>query len=260
MPTKTFSDLWDQLLSEGVVSLTIDELVERAGATRQATLRAVHDAKAANRLFSPARGLYVLVPPQYRSRGVVPADWYIDDMMRHMDRTYYVGFLTAAARHGASHQASQLFQVLVDTITRDRDIGSNRLRFYRASDIEDRGAQEMMGPTGRLMVATPETCVLDFAERPELGGGVGTILEVMPELDFDVNALIQAAEKRSLSVQRRCGWLLSRTHPELDLHRLRGMVEPDVSHPTLLVPGGEVRGTFDQTWGVRVNTLVEDES
>lgn len=260
MPIKTFSGLWDQLLSEGVVSLTVDELAERAGATRQATFRAVHDAKAANRLFSPAKGLYVLVPPQYRSRGAVPADWYIDDMMRHMGRTYYVGFLTAAARHGASHQASQLFQVQVDAITRDRDIGPNRLRFHRVSAIEDRATQEMMGPTGRITVATPETCGLDFAERPDLGGGIGTILEVVPELDIDANALIQAAEKRSRAVQRRCGWMLSRTHPDLALQRLRQMVEPDVSHPTPLVPGGGARGAFDETWGVRVNTLVVDES
>lgn len=259
MPAQTFSGLWDQLLSEGVVSLSTDELADRAGATRQATFRAVHDAKAANRLFSPAKGLYVLVPPQYRSRGTVPADWYIDDMMRHMGRTYYVGFLTAAARHGASHQASRLFQVLVDAITRDRDIGRSRLRFYRASDIDDRATEEMMGPTGRMTVATPETCVLDFAERPELGGGIGTILEVLPELDIDAHALIQEAEKRSRAVRRRCGWMLSRTHPDLDLQRLREMVEPDVSSSTPLVPGGETRGIFDETWGVRVNTLVVDE-
>lgn len=256
MPARTFSGLWDQLLGQGVVSLTIQELTERTGATRQAAFRAVHDAKVENRLFSPAKGLYVLVPPRYRSRGAVPADWYIDDMMRHMGRTYYLGFLTAAARHGASHQASQLFRVMVDTITRDRDIGSHRLRFHRVSEIEERATREIMGPTGRLTVATPETCVLDFAERPDLGGGIGTILEVVPELDLDVDALVHEAEARSRAVQRRCGWLLSRTHPDLGLDRLREMVEPDVSHPTPVVPGGEAHGAFDDTWGVRVNTLV----
>lgn len=260
MPARTFSGLWDQLLSEGVVTLTIHELTERAGATRQAAFRAVHDAKADNRLFSPAKGLYVLVPPRYRSHGAVPPDWYINDMMRHMGRTYYLGFLTAAARHGASHQASQLFQVLVDTITRDRDIGPHRLRFHRVSKIEDRATRKMMGPTGRLTVATPETCVLDLAERPDLGGGIGTILEVVTELRIDGDALVQGAETRARAVQRRCGWLLSRTHPDLPLHGLRQMVEPDASHPTPIVPGGEAGGAFDGTWGVRVNTLVGDES
>lgn len=259
MPSRTFSGLWDQLLSEGVVATTTDELAERAGASREATYRAAHDAKQANRLFSPAKGLYVLVPPQYRSWGAVPADWYIDDMMRHMDRTYYLGFLTAAARHGASHQASQLFRVLVDAKTRDRDIGPSRLRFHRVSDIEDRPTQRMTGPTGRLTVATPETCVLDFAERPELGGGISTILEVIPELDLDAEALARAASGRSRAVQKRCGWMLSRTHPDLDLGRLRKMVEPDLSPPTPLVPGGEsTQGHIDENWGVRVNTLVDE--
>lgn len=261
MPTRTFSGLWDELLSEGVVCLTTDELAERAGATRSATYRAVHDAKKGSRVFSPAKGLYVLVPPRYRTWGAVPADWYIDDMMRHMDRIYYIGLLTAAARHGASHQAAQLFQVMVDTRTRDRDIGPSRLRFHRVSDIEDRPARQMMGPTGPLTVATPETLVLDLAERPDLAGGIGTILEVVPELEIDPDTLVQVASERTRAIQQRCGWLLARSHPELDLQRLRRMAVPDVSHPTPLVPGGEAStGTIDETWGVRVNTVVGDRS
>lgn len=257
MPAKTFSGLWDELLSEGVVSITAQELAARAGTTKEATYRAVHDAKEAGRLFSPAKGLYVLVPPAYRARGTVPPDWYINDMMRHMGRTYYIGFLTAAARLGASHQASQVFRVVVDTKTRDRDIGLSRLRFHVSSSIHDRPTRTTMGPTGRIVVATPETCVLDLAESPEHGGGLGVILEVVPELNIDGEDLILAAKNRSRATMRRCGWLLSMTHPDLQLDRLREMAAPNRYHPTPLVPGGEdSRGQVDNTWGVRVNTMV----
>lgn len=66
------------------------------------------------RVFSPTRGLYVVIPPEFRSWGVVPADWFIDDLMRHLGRRHYVALLSAAAYHGAAQQASQVFQVMTD--------------------------------------------------------------------------------------------------------------------------------------------------
>ena len=257
MPSLTFVPLWDKLLSEGVVTLTAPELAARAGATLKTTYWAVHEAKARKQLFSPAKGLYVLVPPEYRSWGVVPADWFIDDMMRHLARTYYLGFLTAAARHGASHQASQLFQVVCDGKVRDRDIAGIRLRFYTASGMAERAIQSLTGPTGSLSVATPETCVLDLADRPDAGGGINVILEVLGGLDLDVEKLVEAAKLRSRAAVRRCGWFLSRTHPDLEIDRLHELASPDTGDDTLLVSSGERRGTHDHEWGVVVNTLAE---
>ena len=257
MPLLTFAPLWDRLLSEGVVTITAPELAARAGATLNATYWAVHKAKARKKLFSPTKGLYVLVPPEYRSWGVVPADWFIDDMMRHLGRAYYLAFLTAAARHGASHQASQLFQVVCDGKVGDRDIGGIRLRFYTASGIAARAVQGLTGPTGSLSVATPETCVLDLADRPEAGAGINVILEVLGGLDLDVEKLVEAARLRSRAAVRRCGWFLSRTHPDLKIDRLRELASPDTGDHTLLVSSGERRGSHDHGWGVVVNTLVE---
>ncbi len=60
-------------------------------------------------MFSPGRD-----PPEHRTWGVVPASWWIDAMMKHLDRSYYVGLLTAAAAiHGPERQAPQVFQVFV---------------------------------------------------------------------------------------------------------------------------------------------------
>lgn len=258
MPATTFRRLWDALISEGVVSLTAAELAQRAGATQEATFRAVHTAKANGLLFSPAQGLYVLVPQEYRSWGAVPADWYIDDMMQHMGRSYYVSLLTAAARHGASHQASQLFQVVVDTRVRDRDVGGVRLRFYQSTEIDDRATKRETAATGLLTVATPETCLLDLAERPEAGGGLNVILEVVPELPIDEAALVLAARSRPRAVVRRAGWILSRAQADLRLDALRQLAEPAVRNPTPLLAAGAPSGKVDPEWGVVVNTLVGD--
>jgi predicted transcriptional regulator of viral defense system len=258
MPATTFSRLWDRLLSEGVVTITVSELANRAGATREATFRAVHDAKKSGVLFSPAHGLYVLVPPEYRSWRTVPADWYLEDMMRHMGRDYYVSFLTAAGRHGASHHAAQVFQVVVDRTVRDRDISGVRLRFYQSSAIETCAAERVTSPGGVITLATPETCLLDLAERPDAGGGLNVILEVVPELVIDEEKLVEGARARPRATTRRSGWILSQTHPHLLLEDLRELAAPRVRNPTPLLPSGASTGPVDPNWGVMVNTLVAE--
>jgi hypothetical protein len=53
--------------------------------------------RAAGQVFSPARGFWVLIPPEFRSWRAVPASRFADVMMRALDRTYYVALLSAAA-------------------------------------------------------------------------------------------------------------------------------------------------------------------
>ena len=43
-------------------------------------------------------------------------------MMAHLHRGYYVALLTAAAMHGAAHQAPQSFQVITEKDVPDRDL------------------------------------------------------------------------------------------------------------------------------------------
>ncbi len=92
MTKVNFADLWDQLLSEGKSSFTVADLVERTGATPNAVYGAAKYAIDRKRLFSPVRGLYVVVPPEHRSWGVTPATHFIDPMMRHLGTDYYVAF------------------------------------------------------------------------------------------------------------------------------------------------------------------------
>jgi hypothetical protein len=65
-------------------------------------------------LITPRRGFYVIVPPQFMSWGAPPPSWYIDALMRHEGRPYYVGLLKAAELHGATHHAVMEFQVVTD--------------------------------------------------------------------------------------------------------------------------------------------------
>ncbi|MCR5549980.1 MAG: type IV toxin-antitoxin system AbiEi family antitoxin, partial [Bacteroidales bacterium] len=48
-------------------------------------------------IMSPWQNFYVIIPNEYKLRGVVPPSFYIDKLMSFLKRDYYVSLLTAAA-------------------------------------------------------------------------------------------------------------------------------------------------------------------
>lgn len=65
-------------------------------------------------IVSPWQNFYVIVPIQYKLKGVVPPSYYIDELMKFLGRRYYVSLLTAASLNGAGHQRAMSFFVYVD--------------------------------------------------------------------------------------------------------------------------------------------------
>ena len=100
--------------------VTVDEAAKVTGASMVAVRSALRRMVLKKRAFSPARGLFVFVQPEYRSWGVVPLEWFVDPMMKHLDRLYYVGVLSAAELHGAAHQRARVAQMLIDRAFDDR--------------------------------------------------------------------------------------------------------------------------------------------
>ena len=133
-------DLSDWLLAHGRTSITTTEAAHVLGIPAEQVRVRLHRQVQTQRLFSPARGLWVPVPPEYRSWGVTPVTHFLHDLMTHLGRTYYLGWLSAAELHGASHQRAQVSQVAVHRPTEDRDIGRARLRFHTRTHLT--------GPTG----------------------------------------------------------------------------------------------------------------
>ena len=99
----------------GNYTFTHDEVAQAfpdmsAGSIARALTREV----SKGRIMSPLRGFYVIVPDEYVLRGAVPQSFYLDDMMHHLGRKYYVALLSAASYHGASHQVPLRFSVMIE--------------------------------------------------------------------------------------------------------------------------------------------------
>jgi predicted transcriptional regulator of viral defense system len=251
---------WVRLLSEGRTTVTVPELVAERGISTKAARQGVQGGVETGWLFSPARGIYVVVPPEYHSWGVLPGERFIDATMRHLGAGYYVGYLSAAAHHGASHQASQVYQVVVDRRgLRGRDIRGLRLHYYYSTRVEQSQATTVRGEFGKWQVSTPETTLLDLLEHPERGGGFGNVLTVAAELPINVVDLVSATEDRGASATRRAGWVLERTHPGMSLDRLAARARLG-GRATPLDARADARGPLSQRWRVLENVTAEAEA
>jgi predicted transcriptional regulator of viral defense system len=254
------STLPDRLLGEGRYWVTAHEAAELLGRSREAVYPRLAELERAGKLFSPAKGLYVVVPPEYRGWRAVPADWFIEPMMRHLNRIYYVAFLSAAARHGASHQAPQSFQVVVDRHLEDRAFGRVRLHFVKRADAERAAREGMTSQTTTYFVSTREMTLVDLAWRPREGGGMSNVATVARDIgDLSGELLARLSTARGRSTTRRLGWLIERFRPDVDVFWLRQVAQPADGAPAMLVPGNKARGPIDPNWGICLNGSVEPD-
>lgn len=257
---KVFADLPDRLISEGRYAATTEEIAELTGRSVDSVRHGLARLRAQGRAFSPGRGFHVFVPPEYRSWGVVPATWFIDDLMAFMDRDYYVALLSAASLHGASHQAPQTFQVITDREQDDRDFGRVRLRFYQSALVSETPTVSQNSPTGTFRLSTPEATVVDLLERPRQSGGLSNVATILREIgELDGGELARLSALRPRSHARRLGWLLQRFRDDVDLSDLRRRAEPGQGKPAPLAAGGRRSGQLDDEWGLLINTTVQPD-
>lgn len=253
----------DYLIASGQPVVTIERIGELVGLPRRSLHTGLQRLRRDRRLFSPARGLYVTVPPEYHSWGVVPADWFIDPMMEHLERRYYVALLTAAALHGAGSESPQVFQVMVDRQLAARDIGRVRLRFHLNSLLSDRTFELPLETrtthTGKLWVSSPELTAIDLVTNPDLSGGLHNVVDVLTELELSDGVQLAAITRRYPRVTaRRMGWILEHvTDHRLDLAPLRRIAAPTEGEPLPLDHHAPRAGTLDRGWGIIANADLE---
>jgi predicted transcriptional regulator of viral defense system len=258
-------DLPDALMSRGIHSVTTSEVESFTGLNAHAVHEGMGRLRAAGKAFSPVKGLYVLIPPQYRRWGSVPALDFIDSIMRVLGRKYYVALLSAAELYGAAHQRPQTFQVMVDRAVADRDIGRARLRFYVNKQAASATVELRNSATGTVRVASPEVTALDLAARPSDGGGLSNVATVVSELvdgvGLDPVKIVDVAKGYRTGVLRRLGWLLEHVEAPVDLTHLEQYLARDVPGraTVLLDPHGLRTGRSDQRWGLVENADVEPD-
>lgn len=252
----------DALLAAGIHAFSAQDAAEVAGIKPSSAWPALARLTKNRLAFSPARGLYVPIPPEYRSWGAVPATWFVDALMSHLGRAYYVGYLSAAEIYEAAHQRPQVFQVVVDRDVRDRSFGRVRLRFITNRDVAALPSIRRNTPTGTMAISTPALTALDLANRPENGGALHNVATVLIDLandsKLDDAALAELMPQFPVAASRRLGWIVEH-FTDVHLDELAAAVVFAGDQPSKLDQHRPRRGTVDPRWRVRVNAAIEPD-
>ena len=258
------SELCDWLVGQGRHFISTAEVAEMYGISPSSVPASLERAREAGKIVSVTKGGWVPVPAEYRGAGAPPPSHFIHQVMEHLGHSYYVGFLSAAAIHGASHQSPMVFQVVTPARLRGRKVGRARFRFIQRSDTAERPRRPHTVATGRIWVASPEVTVFDLVDSPGEGGGLSNVATIVGELladqRLDSTDLAEVAALYPDSITQRVGYLIDLMAPEVGVSfdtealcsRLKG------ARYRQLAPG-KGDGPRNERWHVVANTEIEHD-
>jgi predicted transcriptional regulator of viral defense system len=223
---------------------------------------ALHRLSQQGLISSPARGYYVILPPEYRALGCPPAEQFIPSLMERLSLRYYAGLLTAAQYHGAAHQRPQEFQVCLERARRPLACSRVHVAFIVRKRLRDVPVQSVNTPRGTLLISTPEATALDLVGYPHRVGGLNQVATVLGELaeQLDAKTLVAVADTAPPAWSQRLGYLLERIGAAEKAAPLRTWVLDRARKFAVLVAGTkDATGDRDKVWKVVVNATVEPD-
>jgi predicted transcriptional regulator of viral defense system len=251
------------LAASGHYSFTSNEARTALNVSAAAAKLALHRLSREGEIASPARGFYVIVPPEYQSLGCLPADQFIPALMQRAGLPYYAGLLTAAQYYGAAHHRPQEFQVMLAKSRRPIECGQVRVAFFVRKRLLEVPLQNFNTPRGSIQVSGPEATALDLVGYQQQVGGLEQVVTILSELAerIDAQKLAIAAQTAPSPWSQRLGHLLEQAGAPEKTVALKAYVKNAARQTVALLPGARGdEGRRDADWKLIVNADVEAET
>ena len=250
--------LW--LLSQGISSITTDEIAALLAIPKNQVSQRLIPLKKRGEMVLLANGLWAPVPPEYSTWGAPPAIEIIDALMSYLNTDYYVGWLSASELYGVSHHAPQVFQVAASRAIRTKKIGRSVLRFYHRNHILQAAIVRLESRNGTVPVSSRETTMLDVASDIEYVGGIDNaanlIIELCETSKPDLSAINALSKHYPASAVRRLGYLMECFTDVSGLEQLKSNSDIRCATASLLDPQSANVGTIDKRWRLKINREV----
>ena len=170
-------------LISGRPAFTLEEAMSATSLRHPAIALALHRLKVRKLIVSPMRGFYVCVPDRYQLRGEVPPSCYVDDLMRHLGRRYYLGLTSSAAIWGAGHQRVQKdFAVVTLPRMRGASLAHGMLRLVYRDQMPEKHIVVRNADGGVVRFADAVLTAFDLVHHADLVGGMSSVATVLAEL------------------------------------------------------------------------------
>lgn len=255
------SEILGSFEENGRISFTQKEILAW-GYPPKALKVALWRLQSQGKIVSPARGFFVQVGIPYRKVGSPPPTWYVDSWMKFKNVPYYVGLLSAASFHGATHHAIMETEIMVPRPFPLTSVGSARFRFFVKTHIEQTPRIRRETPTGTVGVSSPAGTLFDLVTYAKRVGGINTVATIATELGEnispqDLRSCLESMPMPSADLQR-LGFLLEK----LAFKNLANAVAKELKNKTLhTIPlsctNPSRDGERNSKWKIIENEIIE---
>ena len=187
------------------------ELLEKTAAPDSSIKKELARLVSDNQLINLRKGFYVIIPPSFQHFKKIPIDLYVNKLFNYLDKAYYVGFYSAAAYYGASHQrVQQDYVITTPPALRHISKGNIKIKFFNFTNWPANNIIQRKSDAGFFMVSSPALTMVDLIENQHNLGGMNRMLAILEELSesielSDLNNLLSWYSNKS--VLQRMGYL-----------------------------------------------------
>jgi predicted transcriptional regulator of viral defense system len=253
----------EELVSNGRHHFSSVEAFQAIGGSQAAVRAQLRRLKEQGLIAEPARSFHVIVSPEYRRLRCLPAEQFVDQLMKVWGEPYYLGLLSAAERHGAAHQRPQSCQVIVRKNRAAISCGEVRVEFIARGDLEKMPVATVNTPLGVIRYATPEVTALELVGYPNHAGGLSNVATVVGEMaeSLDAGKLLEVARLSPISWSQRLGYILELVGHEDLAKALEPFVQEQArSYTPLRRAAAVARAKRSARWKLILNAEVEPDS
>ena len=250
-----------EVRSQGRYAFTAEELKDKFNLSLNALNQLLYRLKQKNEIALIRQGFYVIIPPEYSKQGFLPPYLYIDDLMKWLDKPYYVGLLSAAALYGAAHQQPMGYTVVTETPA-PRSIEKLKIDFFAKKTFLQDGITQKKTPAGNMPVSLPELTALDLFDYIHKFG-INQITTILQELSEEMkpSILLKIAKQfPNTAAIQRLGYILETEINEEKLaDSLYKVLKDRAFFPVPLSLTHEKKGETDNRWKVIKNMEIESD-
>ncbi len=255
----------NELRSNGRYAFSLAEVRNKFAQSDEAIKKALQRLKKKKEIALIRNEFYVVITPEYRSKGILPPSLFVSELMKFLEKDYYVGLLNAAAYYGAAHQQPQSFSVITMKPTlRNIDNDNLKINFYIKKEWAKGDIVQKKVDTGYINVSSPELTALDLVNYFEQAGGLNRVATVLEELceSIDADKMLDLAKRYSpITAVQRLGFLLEEILDMRDLSEpIKDYLKTVNYFPVLLRPQKEKREMITgNDWKVVQNLEIETD-
>lgn len=263
---KSAEDWVNNLLAKGKYAFALHQFradfPEQSDTANKFALKRLVDKEL---IISIHKGYYLIIPPQYRSKGILPTTLFLDAFMKELDRPYYLALLNAAAYHGASHQQPQEFFVVTGfPVLRPMQKKGLKMNYISKKEIPEPLLDTRKTEAGYLKISNPALTATDLIQYAKRVGGINRVATVLSELAESIQPdafnsnLLQHVPVTAL---QRLGYLLDKIFDNQPLANALYMALQNNKASLFRIPlkaSAPAKGfASDERWKVIVNTAIE---